>query len=66
VLLDFVRADRNLEELPLAAALRWSEELGIAAAFEKLAQKELGVKPRDVAKLKPRITDMLALAEKSA
>jgi hypothetical protein len=64
LLLDFAHADRDLDDVPLAAALRWAEQLGIAAQVENLAQKELGVKPRELAKLKPRITDLLALAEK--
>jgi Peptidase family M48 len=66
LLLDFARLDRDLEEVPLAAALRWAEELGIASHVEKLVTKELGVPARELSKLKPRITDLLTLAEKSA
>lgn len=63
VLLDAVAVDRELDETPLAVALRWAENLGISAPFEKLVTKELGIKARDLAKLKPRINDLLALAE---
>jgi hypothetical protein len=64
VLLDFARVDRALEDTPLALTLRWAEELGIAGAYEKLVTKELKVTTRELSKLKPRINDMLALAEK--
>ncbi len=64
LLLDFAHIDRDLDEVPLAAALRWAEELGISGHVEKLVTKELGVPARDLAKLKPRITDLLNLAEK--
>jgi hypothetical protein len=41
VLLDFVAADRELEELPLAAALALSEKLGLKDRFAEIARKEL-------------------------
>lgn len=66
LLLDFAHIDRDLDEVPLAAALRWSEDLGISGHVEKLVTKELGVPARTLTKLKPRITDLLNLAEKSA
>ena len=66
LLLDFAHVDRELEDVPLAAALRWAENLGISSHFEKLVSKELGIKTRELNKLKPRITDLLALAEKGA
>lgn len=59
VLLDFVNVDPELDQLPLAAALRWAEELGILSAFEKLLSKDLGIKARDVAKLKPKVAELL-------
>lgn len=65
LLLDFVHVDRDLEEVPLAAAIRWAENLGIAGHFEKLAAKELGIKARDLSRLKPRIAELLATAERS-
>lgn len=66
LLLDFAHVDRELEDVPLAAALHWAENLGISSHFEKLVSKELGIKTRELNKLKPRITDLLALAEKGA
>ena len=63
LLLDYVALDRQLEELPLACGLRWTDDLGVTGAFEKLVTKELGVKAREIAKLKPRIADLLTLAE---
>jgi hypothetical protein len=66
LLLDFAHIDRDLDEVPLAAALRWAEELGISGHVEKLVTKELGIPARELSKLKPRITDLLNLAEKSA
>jgi hypothetical protein len=41
VLLDFVTVDRDLEELPLAAALVLSERLGWSDRFREMARKEL-------------------------
>ena len=64
VLLDFARADREFDDAPLALTLRWAEELGLSAVFEKLVVKELKVSARELGKLKPRISDLLALAEK--
>jgi len=43
VLLDFVAADRALEEAPLAWGLLLAEELGLAELFEKAARKELSL-----------------------
>lgn len=59
VLLDFINVDPDLEQLPLAAALRWAEELRVLPAFEKLLSKELGIKGRDLAKLKPKVAELL-------
>jgi hypothetical protein len=63
VLLDFVTADPELDDLPLAAALDLSRQLELDAQFEKLAAKELNLKVRDVRKLKDQATEMLAKAE---
>ncbi len=41
VLLDFVTADRELEELPLAAALALVETIGLKERFADIAKKEL-------------------------
>ena len=63
LLLDFVTADPELEDMPLAAALDFSRQLEIDAQFEKLAAKELKMKVRDVRKLKDQAAEMLAKAE---
>ena len=63
LLLDFVTADPELEDMPLAAALDLSRQLEIDAPFEKLAGKELKIKVRDVRKLKDQAAEMLAKAE---
>jgi hypothetical protein len=41
VLLDFVAVDRDLEEIPLAAALVLCERLGLAERFAEIAPREL-------------------------
>ena len=66
LLLDFVTADPELEELPLAAALELSRQLDLDAQFEKLAAKELKLKVRDVRKLKDRAEELLTQAEAAA
>jgi len=63
VLLDFVTADPELDEMPLAAALEMSRQLEFDAQFEKLAAKELKLKVREVRKLKEQAAEMLAKAE---
>lgn len=63
LLLDFVTADPELDEMPLAAALELSRQLEFDAQFEKVAAKELKLKVRDVRKLKEQAADMLAKAE---
>ena len=63
VLLDFVTADPDLEDLPLAAALEMSRKLELDAQFEKLAAKELKLKVRDVRKIKEQAVELLAKAE---
>ncbi len=65
VLLDFVTADPELDDLPLAAALELSRQLELDAQFEKLAAKELKMKVRDVRRLKEQAVEMLAKAEVS-
>jgi hypothetical protein len=63
LLLDFVTADPELEDMPLAAALELSRQLEFDAQFEKLAAKELKLKVRDVRKLKDQAAERLAQAE---
>ena len=63
LLLDFAVIDRDLEDVPLAAALDWSERLEIAEQFEKLTLKELGIGKRQFNKLKKESAAMLVKAE---
>jgi len=65
LLLDFVTADPELDEMPLAAALDLSRRLDIEAPFEKLAARELKMKVRDVRRIKEQAVEMLAKAEVS-
>ena len=51
VLLDFVAADRDLEEAPLAAALILTETLGLKERFSAIAAKELRLRKRQLAKI---------------
>jgi len=62
LLLDFAVADPDLEDLPLAAAWMWAERLEIGAAFEKIAVRELRLKPRELKRLKQEATTRLAAA----
>lgn len=63
VLLDFVTADPELDEMPLAAALDVCGQLEIEAQFEKLAAKELKMKARDLRRVKEQAAALLAKAE---
>ncbi len=66
LLLDFVVADPELDELPLAAALEMSRQLELEAIFEKLATKELKLKARDLKRLKTAAAELLVKAEARA
>lgn len=63
VLLDFTKADPDLDEMPLAAALELSRRLDLDSQFEKLATKELKMKVRDIRRIKEQAAEMLAKAE---
>jgi hypothetical protein len=63
VLLDFAKADPDLDEMPLAAALELSRQLELDAQFEKLAARELKMRVRDVRRIKELAAEMLAKAE---
>ena len=63
LLLDFAVVDRDLEDVPLAAALDWSQRLEIGEEFEKLALKELGIGKRQLNKVKKDGASLLAIAE---
>jgi Peptidase family M48 len=66
VLLDFVTADPELDEIPLAAALEMAKQLSIEDIFEKCVAKELKIKARDLKRLKEKAPEMLAKAEVEA
>jgi predicted SprT family Zn-dependent metalloprotease len=63
VLLDFVKADPDLDEMPLAAAFELSRGLEIGDQFEKLAAKELKMGVRDLRRIKELAVEMLNKAE---
>jgi hypothetical protein len=63
LLLDFVVADPELDDAPLAAALQFSSRLGIESDFERVATKELKLKARDLARIKKGAAELLAKAE---
>jgi len=63
VLLDFATVDPELDDMPLAAALAFAQQLEMDPSFEKLAAKELKMKVRDVRKLKEQAAEMLVRAE---
>jgi hypothetical protein len=63
LLLDFAAVDPELEELPLAAGVVWSERLGIAEAFEKMVLKDLGLNKRQFGKIKKGAAGVIAKAE---
>jgi Zn-dependent protease with chaperone function len=48
ILLDFVTADRDLEELPLAAALVAAEKLGLKDRFTEIAKRELRLRKKQL------------------
>ena len=65
VLLDFTRADPDLDDVPLAAALELSRQLELDAQFEKIAARELKLKVRDVRRIKEQAAELLAKANDS-
>jgi hypothetical protein len=52
VLLDLATVDRNLDEAPLAAALRLAEEIGLGEPFLAVASEELEMGKRSLARLR--------------
>lgn len=66
VLLDFVAADRDLDEAPLAAALQIAQELGIQQRFSELARQELKLRKQQLEKVDDRKASILQEADKSA
>jgi hypothetical protein len=66
VLLDFVSADRELDEPPLAAALQVAEDLGIKQRFIEVARQELRLRKNQIEKVDDRKAAILLEADKSA
>ncbi len=62
VLLDFVSADRDLEELPLAAALALTERLGLKDRFLDIARKELRLRKKQLERIDTEKDSLLAKA----
>ncbi len=66
VLLDFVAIDRDLEEYPLAAALKLSHRLGFKDRFVEIARKELRLRKRQIEKIDADKDKLMAKAKKQA
>ena len=62
VLLDFVTADRDLEELPLAAALVLAEKLGLKDRFTEIAKRELRLRKKQLETIDQDKEELLAKA----
>jgi len=65
VLLDFTKADPDLDEMPLAATLELSRQMDLDVQFEKVVSRELKMKTRDVRRIKEQAAELLAKAEVS-
>ena len=65
VLLDFVTADRDLEELPLAAALLLAENVGLKERFFEIAKRELRLRKRQLESIDQDKEKLLAQAHSS-
>ena len=63
LLLDFARADRDLEDLPLLRALALASLCGWHERLEKIAAVELGLTKRQLARLQKDAPDLLRKAE---
>lgn len=66
VLLDLATVDRQLEDAPLAAALRLAEDAGLAERFMTLAGEELGLSKRAATRLRKEGADIMARAARAA
>ena len=62
LMLDFVAADRELEELPLAQAIQWSQKIGVDKRFAELAQKELKLTKSRFAAIRKQTAQLLDAA----
>jgi len=66
VLLDFAAVDRDMEDVPLAAALVLSRKLGIEQRFAELVHKELAIPKKQVARAQKEAEATVAKAEASS
>ncbi len=66
VLLDFAAVDRDMEDVPLAAALVLSRKLGIEDRFAELAHKELSIPKKQIARAQKDAEATIAKAEASS
>jgi hypothetical protein len=66
VLLDFCTTDRDLEEAPLAAAIRLAGQLHVDEAFEQIARKELNLRKKQYDTTKSSADQLIAQAEQAA
>ena len=64
VLLDFVTCDADLEEAPLAAAVLFVKEVGMASEFTTLVTKELKLSKRVLQKVETDAAKIVRQAEK--
>lgn len=63
LLMDFCVADRELDDVPIAAALQLAAQLGVADAFERMALKELAWPKRQFNKIRQDAPLLLERAE---
>jgi Zn-dependent protease with chaperone function len=66
ILLDFVTADRDLEELPLAASLVLAERLGLKERFGEIAKRELRLRKKQWESIDQEKESLLAKASVEA
>ena len=66
LLLDFITADRELEEPPLAAALQLAEELGIKPKLIELIRRELKLRKNQLDSIDKNKETILAEIERTA
>ena len=66
VLLDFVTADRDLEELPLAAALVLAEKLGLKDRFGEIVKRELRLRKKHLETIDQDKENLLAKANEDS
>ena len=66
VLLDFVTTDRDLDEAPLAAAFRLTERLDLMKRFEEIVRKELGLRKKQLEKIRRDAEQIVVRAEQEA